>query len=69
MFAVLGVGFKAGKFVTETWNVIVVACPDAILGMKKPIFGSAAGSTVLLTVTLPGINTVPSSIVSVKRWS
>lgn len=53
MFAVLGVGFKAGKFVTETWNVIIVACPDAILGMKKPIFGSAAGSTVLLTVTLP----------------
>ncbi|EEK41849.1 hypothetical protein B4155_2419 [Bacillus cereus] len=35
--------------------------------MEKPIFGSAAGSTVLLTVTLPEINTVPSSIISVKK--
>lgn len=69
MFAVLGVGFTTGKFVTETWNVIVVNWPDAILGIEKPIFGSAAGSTVLLTITLPGINTVPSAIVSVKRWS
>lgn len=69
MFAVLGVGFAAGKFVTETWNVIVATWPDVIFGMEKPIFGSAAGSTVLLTVTLPEINTVPSSIISVKRWS